>query len=113
MRTFSCDVEGNDILEDDGKITVEELGPNAEFTLRRSSFADADRWRKATYVPKPKKKKERKNIQYDGVGNKKGKLYVDRQDLKRLPSRKRKLISKENGRSVKELKEKKEDEFDV
>ena len=57
MRTFTCSVEGKDILEDDGKIVVEELGPNAELTLRRSSFADADRWRKATYVPKPKKKK--------------------------------------------------------
>ena len=113
MKTYSCEVEGKDILEDDGKITVEELGPNAELTLRRSSFADADRWRKATYVPKPKKKKERKNIHYDSVGNKRGKLYVDRQDLKRMQSKKRKLISKKGKETVKSLQEKNENEFDV
>lgn len=56
-------------------------------------FADAEAWKKATYVPKPKKKKDEKNIKYDGVGNKKGKLYVDRQNLKNMPQ-KRKLIAK-------------------
>ena len=94
MKTFECKVEGKDILEDDGKLVVEEFGPNAELVLRRSSFADADLWRKSTKVPKPKKKKEKKNIKYDEIGNKKGKLYVDKQDLKRMPSKKRKLISK-------------------
>ena len=44
-------------------------------------------------MPKPKKRKEDKNIKYDGVGNKRGKLYVDRQNLGNVPS-KRKLISK-------------------
>lgn len=52
-------------------------------------------------MPKPKKKKDEKNIKYDGVGNKKGKLYVDRQNLKNMPQ-KRKLIAK----SAKNLKPK-------
>jgi hypothetical protein len=66
-------------------------------TVRRTSFADDETWKKATYVPKPKKKKEKKNIKYDGVGNKRGKLYVDRQNLVNLPQRKRKIISKARG----------------
>lgn len=79
--------------------------------MRRSSFADADQWRKATHIPKPKKKKQNKNIRYDEMGNKKGKLYVDRQNLKNVPSRKRKLISK--GVKAERLVEKKENEFGV
>lgn len=61
--------------------------------MRRSKFADSEMWKKATYVPKPKKRKEDKNVKYDGVGNKRGKIYVDRQNLKNMPS-KRKLIEK-------------------
>lgn len=95
MKTYDVKVEGKDVLEDDGKIEMEELGPNAELVVRRTRFADAEIWKKATYVPKPKKKKENKNIKYDAVGNKKGKLYVDRQDLKRVNTKKRKLIRKD------------------
>ena len=36
MKTYECKVEGKDILDDDGKIMIEELGPNAEFVIRRS-----------------------------------------------------------------------------
>ena len=61
--------------------------------LRRSRFADTEMWKRATYVPKPKKRKEDKNVKYDGLGNKRGKIYVDRQNLKNMPS-KRKLIAK-------------------
>lgn len=61
--------------------------------MRRSKFADSEMWKKATYVPKPKKRKEDKNVKYDGVGNKRGKIYVDRQNFKNMPS-KRKLIEK-------------------
>ena len=50
-------------------------------------------WKKATYVPKIVKKKENKNIKYDGLGNKRGKIYVDRQNLSNMPT-KRKLIQK-------------------
>ncbi len=70
------------------------MGPNATFALRRVSFADEETFKKATHVPKPKKKKENKNIKYDNLGNKRGKLYVDRQNLNALPFKKRKLISK-------------------
>jgi hypothetical protein len=93
MRTYKVDIVGQDVLDEDGKILMDELGPHAEFVVRRTQFADAEAWKKATYVPKPKKKKDEKNIKYDGVGNKKGKLYVDRQNLKNMPQ-KRKLIAK-------------------
>jgi len=58
-------------------------------------MADEETLKKATYVPKPKKKKENKNIKYDNVGDKRGKLYLDRQNLNALPFKKRKPINKD------------------
>ncbi len=70
------------------------MGPNAQFALRRQKWGTEEEYKKATYVPKPKKKKENKNVRYDGLGNKRGKLYMDRQNLKVMPTKRRKLISK-------------------
>ncbi len=82
--------------------------------LRRLKYADTETWKRATYVPKPKKRKEDKNVKYDGLGNKRGKIYVDRQNLSNMPS-KRKLIAKpEKGTKVLNengLKERVENEF--
>lgn len=57
LRTYEVNVEGKNLLEEEGKIVMEELGPHAEFTLRRMSFADSETWKKATLVAKPKNKK--------------------------------------------------------
>ena len=70
------------------------MGPNAQFVLRRQKWGTDEEYKKATHVPKLKKKKENKNVRYDGLGNKRGKLYMDRQNLKVLPTKRRKLISK-------------------
>ena len=89
MKTYRVDMTGPDILQEDGKITMEELGPNAIFNVRRTRFAQDQAWKKATFVFKPKKRKDDKNVKYDSVGNKRGKIYVDRQNLKAMPSKKK------------------------
>lgn len=104
LHVFEVTVEGGAaVLNEEGKLVVEELGPNAQFVVRRQSFADEATFKQATFVPKPKKKKEKKNIKYDNLGNKRGKLYVDRQNLKALPFRKRKIISKGEQREAGEI----------
>lgn len=50
--------------------------------------------KRAVHVPKIKKKKENKNVGTDKMGNKRGKLFLDRQNLKNMPTRRRKMISK-------------------
>ena len=95
LNVFEVNIEGGPaILEEEGKIIIEELGPNASFSLRRHQWASDEDYKKATYVPKVKKKKEKKNIRYDGIGNKRGKLYMDRQNLKQMPTKRRKMINK-------------------
>ena len=82
--------------------------------LRRSKYADTETWKRATYVPKPKKRKEDKNVKYDGLGNKRGKIYVDKQNLSIMPSKRKLIVKPEKGaQSLKEkgLKEGVENEF--
>lgn len=40
LNVFEVNIEGgNAILNEEGKLVIEELGPNAQFVLRRQSFA--------------------------------------------------------------------------
>lgn len=57
MRTFEVLLTGKNILEDDGKLSIEEVGPKVDFVLRRTRFADDELWKQATKVPKPAAKK--------------------------------------------------------
>ena len=41
MNVFQVSMEGGkQLLEEEGMITIEDLGPNAEMKMRRHSFAD-------------------------------------------------------------------------
>ena len=41
MDVFSVKMEGErKLLEEEGNLTIEEVGPHAEMELRRHSFAD-------------------------------------------------------------------------
>lgn len=82
--------------------------------LRRSKYADSEAWKRATHVPKPKKKKENKNVKYDSLGNKRGKIYVDRQNLSNMPTKRKLIVKPEKGTKVLNengLKERVENEF--
>ena len=95
MNVFEVNIEGGSaVLEEEGNIVIEELGPNVTFSMRRKSWPAEDMLKQSTYIPKPKKKKENKNVKYDSLGNKRGKLYMDRQNLKAMPTKRRKQITK-------------------
>lgn len=95
LNVFEVNVEGgSSILQEEGKLIIEELGPNATFTMRRHSWAADEDFKRSIYVPKPKKKKSDKNVTYDSKGNKRGKLYMDRQNLKNVSTKRRKMITK-------------------
>lgn len=95
MRVFEVLMNGN-ILEDDGKTSIEEVGPKVDLVLRRTRFSDDELWKQATKVLKVGGKKEDKNIMRDNMGHKRGKLFVDKQNLDTLGLRKTKaLVNKE------------------
>lgn len=54
----------------------EEIGPRCLFELRRTQLADDDTFKRACKQPKPKKKPNDKNTFHDGMGDKRGKVFV-------------------------------------
>lgn len=44
--------------------------------MRREKFADADLLKKSFRVPKFKKKAHKKNMKYDDVGDRKGRIFI-------------------------------------
>ena len=58
LNVFEVNVEGGSaVLEEEGNIVIEELGPNAIFAMRRRFWPEEEMLKKATHIPKPKKKK--------------------------------------------------------
>jgi ribosome production factor 2 len=88
------------------RISLSEMGPSIDFTVRRVQTADALK------KPKIAKKdvesglgKKRKNIETDGMGDKVGRIHLGKQDLNKLQSRKVKALGRSFGEN--KTKEKK------
>ena len=79
------------------KVTLTEMGPSIDFSLRRVQAADEEMLKQAMKRPKIDKKtvesglgKKRKNIETDEMGDRVGKLHFKKQDLKGMQGRKMK-----------------------
>ena len=68
-----------------------EIGPHFDLTLRREKLASTDLFKTACKQPKlekPETKRNKKNLYTDELGQKMGKVFFQRQDLKSLELRK-------------------------
>ncbi|BGP14066.1 hypothetical protein JCM10213_002361 [Rhodosporidiobolus nylandii] len=73
------------------RVELEPHGPHFTFSLRRSQLPAAEVWKTAMKKKEKqasKKTKENKNVDIDAMGDKIGRVHVDRQDLDKLQSRK-------------------------
>lgn len=69
----------NEHLVKRNAVPFKEVGPSFKMRLRRDKMAGADLFKDACRKPKvlnPEKKKERKNITQDALGNTHGKVFV-------------------------------------
>ncbi|CAD8105059.1 unnamed protein product [Paramecium sonneborni] len=80
-------------IQEDG-IKIQEIGPRSIFEIRRTKWAEDDLFKKACRQPKPKAKPHEKNVVYDEIGDKRGKVFVQQQDLSTLALKKRKKLRK-------------------
>ena len=62
MRTFEVILSGSNILEDEGKLSIEEVGPKVNFVLRRTRFADDELMKQATKELKVAPKKSVRHV---------------------------------------------------
>ena len=73
---------------------MELLAPNTDFVLSRTTLPNEDVLKEATKSYAPKKKPQNKNVEYDNLGDKLGRVYVQNQDMSSLPLKKRRVKSK-------------------
>ncbi|EGR29115.1 hypothetical protein IMG5_162990 [Ichthyophthirius multifiliis] len=90
MKTYL--IESNQQNDKGGNLSLTEIGPSASLNIRRSQFAPEETFKKACKQPKIKTKKQDKNVFKDSVGDKKVKVWLDRQNLDVLALKKRKKL---------------------
>mmetsp|Transcript_37952 Transcript_37952/g.33984 ORF Transcript_37952/g.33984 Transcript_37952/m.33984 type:complete len:83 (+) Transcript_37952:608-856(+) len=73
---------------------AKEIGPKIVLTFRRGNFASDDDFKKACKQPKPKKEKHEKNISTNKLGERRGRVFVERQNVDTMALRKRKKLKK-------------------
>jgi ribosome production factor 2 len=109
-HVISCchDVEGNiyfrcycillkKSLEGEGpRVELDHMGPYMDFKIDRVRLTNPESWKEATVVPKSITGKKRKNVSTDEIGDKVGRVYVEKQDFSKLQTRKMKGLKKKS-----------------
>ncbi|KZC06252.1 Ribosome production factor 2 like protein [Dufourea novaeangliae] len=76
------------------RIELEEIGPRADLTCRRTKLASQDFFKQACKKPKALKVKRKKNISKDKLGTTFGRIHVGAQKLNSIQTRKMKGLKK-------------------
>lgn len=76
------------------RIELEEIGPSANFSIRRTKIASKDLYKTALKKPAALRVTPKKNVTRDELGNVHGRVHVGKQDVKRLQTRKMKGLKK-------------------
>ncbi|KAJ3105222.1 rRNA-binding ribosome biosynthesis protein rpf2 [Phlyctochytrium planicorne] len=85
------------LLKGEGKIPkvkLNECGPALEMELRRTRKPDESLWKHSLKVPKVLKPKVTKNIERDSMGDKVGRIHMEKQDMSKLQTRKMKGLKR-------------------
>lgn len=72
------------------RVELDEIGPRFDFIVGRRQAADPEMETEAFKVPKQLEARTKKNIETDLLGDKLGRVHVDKQDLNQLQTRKMK-----------------------
>ncbi|KAL9049746.1 MAG: hypothetical protein Q9162_007036 [Coniocarpon cinnabarinum] len=76
------------------RVEVEEIGPRVDFRIGRVKQADEGMLKEAMKRPRGTEAKTKKNVETDVVGDKVGRIYMGRQDLSKLQTRKMKGLKR-------------------
>ena len=76
------------------RIELEDMGPNMDFTIRRTRLASHDLYKQACKVAKGAKPKKHKNISSDVFGTKHGRVHMQSQDINTIQLRKVKALKR-------------------
>jgi len=77
-------------------VELNEIGPSIDLVVRRHKIASDSLYKTARKQPKEIIKKKKKNISMDPFGNRLGRIHMEKQDLSKLQTRKRKGLKRRN-----------------
>lgn len=72
----------------------EEMGPACVLRLGRVREAEVSTWKQAIKVPKELVQKKTKNVEFSAVGDKLGRVHMNKQDFDKLQTRKVKALKR-------------------
>lgn len=76
------------------RVELVEMGPRMDFSIRRIEAAQDDVLQEALKKPKSQEVKAKKNIDINPIGDKVGRIHIDKQDLNKLQTRKMKGLKR-------------------
>ncbi|EDV92936.1 ribosome production factor 2 homolog [Drosophila grimshawi] len=76
------------------RIELEEIGPSADFSVRRTKIASEDLYKLARKQPKQLRVTKKKNISTDPLGNTKGRVHMGKQQTGSIQTRRVKALRK-------------------
>lgn len=79
-------------------VNLEEIGPSIDWSFRRNRFAAEDLMKEALKVPRALVPKKKKNIEHNVMGDKLGRIHMQKQDLGKLQTRKMKGLKRKGSK---------------
>lgn len=76
------------------RIELVEIGPSADFSIRRTQIASEDLYKQSRKQPRQLKVTKKKNITRDGLGNTHGRVHMGNQGLGKIQTRRVKGLKK-------------------
>uniref|UniRef100_A0A1A9X5R7 Ribosome production factor 2 homolog n=1 Tax=Glossina brevipalpis TaxID=37001 RepID=A0A1A9X5R7_9MUSC len=76
------------------RIELMEIGPSADFSIRRTKIASEDFYKLSRKQPKELKVTKTKNISRDELGNTHGRIHIGKQELDKIQTRRVKGLKK-------------------
>lgn len=76
------------------RIELVEIGPSADFSIRRTKIASEDLFKQARKQPKELRASKKKNITRDELGNTHGRVHMGNQNLGKIQTRRVKGLKK-------------------
>lgn len=90
------------------RIELMEIGPLADFKIRRTKIASEDLYKQACKQPKELKVTKKKNITQDNLGNTHGRVHMGKQNLGKIQTRRVKGLKKSTEEKKADRQKKKE-----
>eukprot|EP00968_Pinguiococcus_pyrenoidosus_P001029 scaffold48_cov311-Pinguiococcus_pyrenoidosus.AAC.224 len=109
LRHYHVELSRSKIPSAAPQVTLHAIGASMDLSVRRSQIAPDTLWKDALRVPRQARPKKQKNVSRDEWGDKRGRVYLQKQNLDNLQVKKMKALRSSPGEDENEAGERAED----